>query len=440
MSFFAILELAIGMIFAWLFMSVSAMFLQEWLAGILSWRPRMLEKTLENLVGSKTDNAMLYDHPLIRGLHNGANATNRPSYIPAKQFSLAMLDLIQNAPSEAYQIQYTLYEISSEIEVKKPKKYKQVLSKLREAQTYTRKAIAAKGNAQTVKSMLDEVKKIIREVENENPKVRSILQEKFAAFAKRQQQNSQHTYGSDLANGLSSLATTSPDLQRSLKALSLDTGSDLSSTNRSMNQFRENIETWFSNSMDRLSGWYKRRAQYLAFWIGLVIALAFNIDSFQLANQLWRDPTVREVIAIQATEIVNSHTNGSTDIDPNEVFSLASRIDQLNVPIGWIGTPMAMSSDGAVFVAENVQKSCVFAPSSTVELSGFRFGSYCYPIINTPVTSDIYGWTFKLLGVLVTAIATAQGAPFWFDILKNLVNIRSSGSVPVTSGASRSNK
>ena len=31
----------------------------------------------------------------------------------------------------------------------------------------------------------------------------------------------------------------------------------------------------------------------------------------------------------------------------------------------------------------------------------------------------------SLLGLLVTALATAQGAPFWFDLLSRFVGIRS---------------
>ena len=170
------------------------------------------------------------------------------------------------------------------------------------------------------------------------------------------------------------------------------------------------------------------------------MAIFFNIDSFELANQLWRDPTVRQVIAIQATELVESNQNGASDIDPNEVLTLAMQIDQLNIPVGWIGSPLPMSSDRAVFVGDNFQKRCVFSPGSTVELSGLPLGDYCYPIINTPVTDDIYGWILKFLGFLVTAVATAQGAPFWFDILKNLVNIRSSGSAPAQSVTVTSNK
>jgi hypothetical protein len=34
------------------------------------------------------------------------------------------------------------------------------------------------------------------------------------------------------------------------------------------------------------------------------------------------------------------------------------------------------------------------------------------------------------LGVLICGLATMQGAPFWFDLLGKLVNIRNAGPVP----------
>jgi hypothetical protein len=39
----------------------------------------------------------------------------------------------------------------------------------------------------------------------------------------------------------------------------------------------------------------------------------------------------------------------------------------------------------------------------------------------------------KILGLLLTAAAITQGAPFWFDLISKLSNPRSSGPVPVTS-------
>ncbi|MEU7908022.1 hypothetical protein [Actinoplanes sp. NPDC049118] len=39
-------------------------------------------------------------------------------------------------------------------------------------------------------------------------------------------------------------------------------------------------------------------------------------------------------------------------------------------------------------------------------------------------------WLLKLLGLALTAAAAAIGAPFWFDLLNRLVNLRSTGRRP----------
>jgi hypothetical protein len=52
-------------------------------------------------------------------------------------------------------------------------------------------------------------------------------------------------------------------------------------------------------------------------------------------------------------------------------------------------------------------------------------------LINLPATSSFSGWALKIFGILITGIAAAQGAPFWFDVLKKLINIRMTGANPI---------
>ncbi len=39
------------------------------------------------------------------------------------------------------------------------------------------------------------------------------------------------------------------------------------------------------------------------------------------------------------------------------------------------------------------------------------------------VPADFNGWVLKFFGVLFSALAGMQGAPFWFDILQKLVSV-----------------
>lgn len=52
------------------------------------------------------------------------------------------------------------------------------------------------------------------------------------------------------------------------------------------------VAAWFDAGMDRLSGKYKRRVQLYCFIIAFVIAVLFNVDSFNLFTTLWQHPAI----------------------------------------------------------------------------------------------------------------------------------------------------
>ena len=143
---------------------------------------------------------------------------------------------------------------------------------------------------------------------------------------------------------------------------------------------QQNIEEWFEDSMERLSGWYKRRTQVVIFALAIGVSIAMNVDSIRLVSSLYRDATVRAA-AVAAAQRVAAQPS---DIAGNQA---QKELEQLNLPIGWADPQL--------------------------------------PSANDPV-----GWFFKVVGLFLTAFAVAQGAPFWFDTLNKLVNVRSTGEPP----------
>jgi len=189
---------------------------------------------------------------------------------------------------------------------------------------------------------------------------------------------------------------------------------------------RLNTETWFNESMDRLGGWYKRKAQFLAFSIGLVLAVTLNVDSITLIDHLWKEPAVREALVANATEFANQNSKLPTvPVEDNQFTSAVdyfnTQFQDLNIPLGW---------DTEVITLEAGQ-TCRLFPIGPNNVFGFRNKSaanQCQKIINAP--ADTAGFFVKVLGIIFTAAAAAQGAPFWFDILNKVVNIRGSGAKP----------
>ena len=69
---------------------------------------------------------------------------------------------------------------------------------------------------------------------------------------------------------------------------------------------RANLESWFNGTMDRVSGWYKRRTQFILFAIGFGAAVVLNVDAVTIAQRLGSDEALRRAVVASAATIVQS--------------------------------------------------------------------------------------------------------------------------------------
>lgn len=160
-----------------------------------------------------------------------------------------------------------------------------------------------------------------------------------------------------------------------------------------LDMFKGQVRNWYDNIMDRASGWYKRSTQKILVIVGILIAVVFNADTIAIYQHLGADPaSLAQVVDLAEKFVAANDGNKSVGViseNPNfeenyaKLRSLVdSQIGQLN-PLGW----------------QNVNF----------------------------MTMDAASWSIKVLGWIVTALAISLGAPFWFDLLRKIVNIRSSG-------------
>lgn len=169
---------------------------------------------------------------------------------------------------------------------------------------------------------------------------------------------------------------------------------------------QKRIERWFDDTMDRTSGWYKRTAQKLIFGAGFVLCLALNADTFQIAKELWSDEALRSALVTQATARVKE----GKSLNPPD--SSASVVTAASVAI----------SDQLRQVGEDIRAAQPLPIGWSHEPIG--------------VLRAIFSWPtglFKFLGILVSSFAILMGAPFWFDMLNKIINLRISGNPPAPS-------
>lgn len=439
MNITPIISVIIGLVFVWILLSLAVMYANELVAARFGWRSRMLESTIRNMLSDAALADQLYNHPLIRSLYSGVDGSNKPSYIPASAFSQALLDIVTNAGSDAALIQEATYRLRWELPKLKAKQRKQAQKQINIILALTRRALVSEASPQAQESALKEIRSAFIQLGTDFPKLKPAIDSMMTTIAVQRSQiqdaletsreaavsDSVEEFTNHYRTGMKTLSVTHPRLKQTLSALLSELNVSGVQPEGAQQRARQNLEQWYNNSMDRLTGWYRRRAQTLAYVLAISLALLCNIDSTSIAYKLWHEPTVRTTIADQANIFSDQNPEGITTPTIDQLLILQSRTDWLSLPIGWIGFPITFESQATALSA------CSLRVAHGSGLVGLPVLNTCYPIVNLPASQDISGWALKILGVLVTGVAAAQGAPFWFDLLKRLINIRISGANPV---------
>ncbi len=445
MSLLTILEIFISLIFAWLVLSIGVMYIQEWIGARLRLRSKMLEAHIRNFLADPALADLFYEHPLIKSLHTGDDEANlrRPSYIPARMFSLALFDILVNAGKKQSILQREIQTLRAHIaELKKDEKAR-AEAQFRAVLAATRKALNTRAGEAAIESAMDSVKTELEKLGSLNPRMGQAVAQVFSRVkvtsedvdtilagieAERRQAAGEEEPSAfeQIREGIAVLGATNPQLKQALESLILGIGKG----EEALAAARESVENWFDNGTERLSGWYKRQAQKISLLIGVAVAIILNADTLALTQTLWREPVVRQALVAQAQAFAQESEDGLRPMTSDELAALQLQFTNLNVPIGWVGTPLPADSSGGVLMMDGSQKRCTLLPNSPIDYYGLKVGNKCYPIVNAPAPNDPTGILLKLFGLLVSGVAAAQGAPFWFDILKKTINIRTSGANP----------
>ena len=288
-----ILEVAIGIIFIFLLVSILCSAAREAIEAWFKTRAGYLERGIRELLHdtrvppetARPDDPAalpaapglaqsLYEHPLISSLYSGryvpstwkdyrpASGRGLPSYIPARSFALALLDIAARGPATT--------------------------------------AVSSHPSAPVV--TLESVRANVLNLGS--PQVQRVL--------------------------LTALDSAQGDLSRAVAG----------------------IEEWYDSAMDRVSGWYRRKTQWFLFWIGLVVAVGMNINTITIADYLWRDDVARAALVARAEAAAADST-----ILRRGYAETREDLQALGLPIGWThgwGAPRRGVEPGAYGVWNDV--------------------------------------------------------------------------------------
>lgn len=193
-------------------------------------------------------------------------------------------------------------------------------------------------------------------------------------------------------------------------------------TSGAIEMFRKKMENWYDSNMDRISGTmkvkYTRRFTLIA---GIFITLFLNADTIEVSKYLYSNPEARAEIAAKAYE---------TGLD-TAIMQNINRIRQRGAAQD---DTMKLTVNQLSDSLKTKMKEINEAEAALKE--SFPLGWSRSQFVAQKTGLDWLEFIFsKLIGMAVTVIAIMMGAPFWFDVLNKISNMRGTGKKPPPSSS-----
>ncbi len=249
-------------------------------------------------------------------------------------------------------------------------------------------------------------------------------------------------------------------------------------------RFVASLEQWYDDYMDRVSGWYKRCATLVTVYLSVLVVVVLNIDSIGLARTLGTNAALANSVSLFSTSLLQANQalvaqqvatpapGASATPAPGASASPAATAAPIKITTtiacpAPTGSPAPSASDapapaGSPAPTTGTASDCTSCPSGfvpagngacavdTAPLRALPFGypdplyvktahsirpGGCNPDNSWPCWAVGYAGAglLKLLGWFLTVVALSLGAPFWFDLLAFVVNVRAGGTPPPAS-------
>ncbi len=149
----------------------------------------------------------------------------------------------------------------------------------------------------------------------------------------------------------------------------------------------------FDQMSERLTQMFTQRARAVTVVVSLVVAILLPLDSIELLRRLSEDGTLRARLSTQAQQAVDkgkpAEASGDIKKDLETLRDLKKQLDEPSIaiiPPGW-------------------WQAKIMKPGAANDVDWPKVPS-------------------ALAGVLLSGVLMSLGAPFWFDMLKNLMRLR----------------
>jgi len=221
------------------------------------------------------------------------------------------------------------------------------------------------------------------------------------------------------------------------------------------------IEKWFDSVMDRVSQRFTLHASIWTVVFSVALAFALHLDAFKLFTRLSGDAELRarivagaDAISQKAQDLLPASTNASPAAytaamrlllaaHTNELKNVSppATLADLGAGRAWLEARLKAANISPTDPWFDEYKGLVSQASLRVAAEGFRAlldDKLTLELVPSPYPVPFFkGWSpagAEFWGILASAALLSLGAPFWFNLLKNLSSLR-----PVLAGKMKEN-
>jgi hypothetical protein len=258
---------------------------------------------------------------------------------------------------------------------------------------------------------------------------------------------------------VSMLAARAQELRATGSDANLATARRIDAALETSQQALGTLEARFNSAMDRVSQRFTAQMRIWTVIFSFMLALAVQLDTFRLLERLWTDPQTRESLvstrnammkeaeaitqistdagqaAVPGAEpevyraafeqLMTRHpaeTNGMSDMPTMASYDAAQTWLASNLVRNEKRISVSDSNNQAIF--QDYAKSVAAALADKANAIRQQIESSGLELIPRPYHVLHFDGPRNFLGTLVSAVLLSLGAPFWFNALKSLSNLR----------------
>ena len=229
-------------------------------------------------------------------------------------------------------------------------------------------------------------------------------------------------------------------------------------------KFTHQVKDWYNEFMDRVSVWYKRAQRWKLFIAGLIVSVSINVDSLFLFNVINKNDTLRNELVNVAesvsnqyvqldsvqkenpTQLLNAMQKGINQIIDStksveqvaDTAKLNSYVKKLEILAGKMDAieqkkydqtkdALTLVSDLSIPVGWKADRAPLSWFHYKEDVSLKNKNSALQQYIDARNRPGFWNVVLYLIGIGISALSLSFGAPFWFQILSRLINIRKLG-------------